>query len=606
MKIIDANTHCKRLAVSLIGLCALLTSLNAQAWWNGEWSSRRQINLDASATGADIQGSLADFPLLIRLHAGNFGYFAELAENGADIRFLKDDKTPLAFQIEHIDAINEIGFVWVKQTQVQGGTDTNSFWMYYGNANAADASDGKSLYDVAQGLVYHFKDGEIVPQDATAYASHAASSDAQVTPGGWIGAALQFNNGAGVIVNPAPQLALAPDKGWTFSAWLRVEQAQSAAQILRAGDGAHTLSLTLQGLNLQASWDGEQTAPVALTPGAWRHVALTAAADRLTLYLDGAPVGQTAIHLTSANPKIEIGANFAGLLDEVQIASAARGPDWLKLAYRSQSPDFAVLNFGEDETNASSDSHFMVIVHNVTIDGWVIIGLTGIMLVIAVLVMVTKTIVINRIVKDNKLFLARYRELDHSHLGDLDQEEDAEERELSDSEFLTALVGRHDHFQSSTLYHLYHTAIHEMKQLQGGVDSPITAEAWNYLHVKLDSQIVLESQRLNKNMVLLTIAIAGGPFLGLLGTVVGVMITFAAIAATGDVNINSIAPGIAAALLATVAGLAVAIPALFSYNYLLTQIKDITAGMRVFSDEFLALLSMRTAAKYINGNGKRD
>ena len=70
-------------------------------------------------------------------------------------------------------------------------------------------------------------------------------------------------------------------------------------------------------------------------------------------------------------------------------------------------------------------------------------------------------------------------------------------------------------------------------------------------------------------MVLLTIAISGGPFLGLLGTVVGVMITFAAIAAAGDVNINAIAPGISAALLATVAGLAVAIPALFGYNYLI-------------------------------------
>ena len=92
-------------------------------------------------------------------------------------------------------------------------------------------------------------------------------------------------------------------------------------------------------------------------------------------------------------------------------------------------------------------------------------------------------------------------------------------------------------------------------------------------------------------MVLLTIAISGGPFLGLLGTVVGVMITFAAIAATGDVNINAIAPGIAAALVATVAGLAVAIPALFGYNYLITRIKDLTAEMQVFIDEFVTKLA---------------
>jgi len=95
------------------------------------------------------------------------------------------------------------------------------------------------------------------------------------------------------------------------------------------------------------------------------------------------------------------------------------------------------------------------------------------------------------------------------------------------------------------------------------------------------------TQRLQSQMVLLTIAIAGGPFLGLLGTVVGVMITFAAIAASGDVNVNAIAPGIAAALAATVAGLAVAIPSLFGYNWLNTRIKGISADMRVFVDEFI-------------------
>jgi biopolymer transport protein ExbB len=92
-------------------------------------------------------------------------------------------------------------------------------------------------------------------------------------------------------------------------------------------------------------------------------------------------------------------------------------------------------------------------------------------------------------------------------------------------------------------------------------------------------------------MVLLTIAISGGPFLGLLGTVVGVMITFAAIAATGDVNINAIAPGTAAALVATVAGLAVAIPCLFGYNYLNSRVKEITADMRVFVDEFVTRIA---------------
>jgi len=96
---------------------------------------------------------------------------------------------------------------------------------------------------------------------------------------------------------------------------------------------------------------------------------------------------------------------------------------------------------------------------------------------------------------------------------------------------------------------------------------------------------------LSRLMVMLTIAISGGPFLGLLGTVVGVMITFAAIAQAGDVNVNSIAPGIAAALVATVAGLAVAIPALFGYNYLISRIKDATSDMQVFVDEFVTKMA---------------
>lgn len=601
----------------LIGVAALLFPIVAHAWWNADWSSRRQVAVDAAATGADVQETLSDVPVLVRLHAGNFGYFAELAENGRDFRALKDEQTPLAYQVEQVDALSEIGLLWVKLPQVRGGVSTDDFWLYYGNANAADGSDSKSLYDVGQGLVYHFNTSETLPQDATAYASHAADSKAAIQAAGWIGAAAQFSGAGPIIVNPAPQIALDPNKGWTFATWLKIDEANPAASVLSAQAAGLDLRLNLQGNTLTAVAGSVSTPPAALTLGKWQHVALVLRPENLAaytgakaaqnpssyappqileLYIDGVSVGTVKTQLAGGQPTIRLGDNYQGWLDEVQIAATARSADWLKFAYRSQSPDFAVLSFGQDESNSSGDGgHFMVIVHNVTVDGWVVIGLTLIMLIVAVIVMVSKTVVINRIGKDNRAFLDQYRQLDPNKLSALDQDETNEEHELADSDLLTALVGKHDHFQSSTLYHLYHTAIQELNKLQGSADQVVTREAWDYLRVKLDSQIVHEGQRLNKHMVLLTIAIAGGPFLGLLGTVVGVMITFAAIAASGDVNINSIAPGIAAALLATVAGLAVAIPALFAYNYLLTQIKDITASMRVFADEFLAILSMRAA-----------
>jgi biopolymer transport protein ExbB len=137
-----------------------------------------------------------------------------------------------------------------------------------------------------------------------------------------------------------------------------------------------------------------------------------------------------------------------------------------------------------------------------------------------------------------------------------------------------------------------------MNKRIGATNRPLSSEAMQVIQTALDAILVRETQRLNSKMVLLSISIAGGPYLGLLGTVVGVMITFAVIAASGDVNINAIAPGIAAALLATVAGLAVAIPALFAYNYLTVQIKDVIADMRVFSDEFLAMLAERSADRF--------
>ena len=107
----------------------------------------------------------------------------------------------------------------------------------------------------------------------------------------------------------------------------------------------------------------------------------------------------------------------------------------------------------------------------------------------------------------------------------------------------------------------------------------------------LDGGLVREVQKLNSNLIFLTIGIAGGPYLGLLGTVIGVMITFAVIAKSGQVEVNSIAPGIAGALLATVAGLAVAIPALFAYSYLSAQIKDAVSDMQVFIDEIVTKIA---------------
>jgi biopolymer transport protein ExbB len=148
--------------------------------------------------------------------------------------------------------------------------------------------------------------------------------------------------------------------------------------------------------------------------------------------------------------------------------------------------------------------------------------------------------------------------------------------------------------ERSPAFRIYLAAEEELGRRVAASRTPyliLSPQAIDTLRANLDRVSAKESERMNALMVLLTIAISGGPFLGLLGTVVGVMITFAAIAASGDVNVNAIAPGIAAALVATVAGLAVAIPALFGYNYLIARIKDVTTEIHGFSEELVTRLA---------------
>ncbi|MFM7399148.1 MAG: MotA/TolQ/ExbB proton channel family protein [Verrucomicrobiota bacterium] len=97
-------------------------------------------------------------------------------------------------------------------------------------------------------------------------------------------------------------------------------------------------------------------------------------------------------------------------------------------------------------------------------------------------------------------------------------------------------------------------------------------------------------------MVLLSSLVSGGPFLGLLGTVWGVMDTFSGVAMAGTPNLTAMAPGVSAALLTTVIGLLVAIPAMFGYNFLVTSLR----ALIVQTDNFAAELASDFEHRFVN------
>jgi biopolymer transport protein TolQ len=96
-----------------------------------------------------------------------------------------------------------------------------------------------------------------------------------------------------------------------------------------------------------------------------------------------------------------------------------------------------------------------------------------------------------------------------------------------------------------------------------------------------------ETTKLDKNCSFLATTASSAPFVGLFGTVWGIMDAFRGLSVTHSSSIQAVAPGIAEALIATAVGLAAAIPALMAYNYFVQQIKVLAVEMDNFSHEFL-------------------
>ena len=104
----------------------------------------------------------------------------------------------------------------------------------------------------------------------------------------------------------------------------------------------------------------------------------------------------------------------------------------------------------------------------------------------------------------------------------------------------------------------------------------------------LGRAIDAEVMALESHLPVLSTAVQGGPFLGLLGSAWGVMSVFAGMAEQGTVRLQAVAPGISAALAATVVGLLVAVPSLFAYNWLAARVRHQTMEFEDFADEFVA------------------
>lgn len=590
-----------RFIIPLLTLPLLTTSvLHAEdkpaAWWNKAWTQRQALTLDTSAASSDASGAAT---VLVRLHDGNF-QFTNATEGGADLRFIASDgKTSLPYQVEKWDSLLNEAFVWVRLPEITAGGKTTAHLYYGGGDPAVAAPDKAKTYGDESMAVHHFSDA--TPADATANGNNANAA-ATLAEGSLIGRGLR-------LPAPAPlSLAGSDTLNWTqgqdlgISFWIKPASLQANAVLISRGG----LKIILdQGVPLIESAGQRSTAGAPVAAGSWHHIALVSKDGGLQLFLDGKAYGQLAATLPASTDAINIGhatgnEAFIGELDELHLTKTAPTPGAIQLAFANQGSSEAAqrtLFLGEVEGGESGGGHSEALEHvmlfgdiakNMMFDGWIAIGVCVVMIVVGWTVALKKFAYLNSIQKGSKEFLRQWKTLS-SDLTALDHTDDKNIRTLGGNAASNLSV-----IEKSPLYEIYHIGSEEIRhRLARDKERTkgLSGRSIQAIRAALDAGLVRAQHKLTNGLVYLTISIAGGPYVGLLGTVVGVMITFAIIAKSGEVDVNSIAPGIASALLATVAGLIVAIPALFIYSYLNNRIKNTVAEIQVFIDEFIAKMA---------------
>lgn len=591
-KVAKTSNTMLRLAASMVLIVCgtlLFTALPAHAWWNKDWQLRRQIDLNTTPQGADVKEAVTNVPVLVRLHSGNFD-FKKPKPDGSDLRFVGgDDQTQLKYAIDTFDVINEIALVWVNVPELKANSADNRLFVYYGNEKAADSQDKAAVFGFGQALVFHFGETQGPPQDATSNKNNAARfSGGQALPS-VAGTGIAFYGGRDTLnVAASPTLKLA--EGFTLTAWVKISQPSSDGYLFSQTEQDSDIVVGINGDKPYFRITGNGTvtqaeSATALTMGNWHHLALAAKpAGKVSLFVDGQEVA--AANMSMPIPAMKTDVFFGSLLgeshpliaevDEIALSTAPRSPGYIAALFASQGIQSKLLTYGPETANSSSSVlptyYLKTITKNITFDGWLIIGMLIIMGIAAMWVFIAKTFSFYQNQKYNDNFKESFARMETI----LNPGKDMEEHE------------------SSPLFRIYNAGFLAFKRIhrdKGENDpSELDKQDLDYFKTTLEKGFIEETKGLGNRILILTLAISGGPFLGLLGTVWGVMNTFAAMAEAGEANIMAIAPGIASALATTVFGLVVAIPALFGYNYLAGRIKNQTAELGIFIDEFILLV----------------
>ena len=147
-----------------------------------------------------------------------------------------------------------------------------------------------------------------------------------------------------------------------------------------------------------------------------------------------------------------------------------------------------------------------------------------------------------------------------------------------------------DKFPGSPVASVFRSGVRELKRLSSGEETAMGMEGVDNVHRALSRASNSEIALLERHVSWLATIASAAPFVGLFGTVWGIMSSFQNIGATGSANLAVVAPGISEALITTATGIAAAVPAVIAYNHFVGQIRRVAVDMDCFAQDFLNIV----------------
>jgi biopolymer transport protein TolQ len=158
------------------------------------------------------------------------------------------------------------------------------------------------------------------------------------------------------------------------------------------------------------------------------------------------------------------------------------------------------------------------------------------------------------------------------------------------SKSLDEIYEKTEDFRNSPIATVFRSGFKELRKVSASKGTPGGAQEVQNIQRALYRASNTEMASIERNVTWLASTASAAPFIGLFGTVWGIMNSFQGIGSTGSANLAVVAPGIAEALIATAFGLAAAIPAAIFYNYFVSQSKRVGIDMDSFAQDFLNIV----------------